>query len=152
MAPKKQATERFKFRAWIKPDNPLQSYSGMYDVIALEQKTCVVKRASLFAQHIFPLDCVEIMQWTGLTDRHGKEIYEGDIVKRSEGYNGDCFEPEWKCIVEWDDGGFALMRPRGAFIATLDSCEVFNMDIEVIGNVYENSNLLKEPTNEEKTG
>lgn len=100
-----------------------------------------------------PLDCVmyknagqpvELLQYTGLKDKNGREIYDGDIVKRPAGYYGDTFEPFCICCVFWDDGGFALAKDGTAFIATLDSCEVGNRGIEVIGNIYENSELIKD--------
>jgi len=70
-------------------------------------------------------DCWEIMQFTGLKDKNGKEIYEGDIIKNKYGV---------KRVVEWKEGhnaiGFALGR------ASSDHREV-------IGNIYETPELLK---------
>jgi uncharacterized phage protein (TIGR01671 family) len=98
-----------------------------------------------------PLDCcvyaharqpVILQQFTGLHDRNGREIYEGDIINRRDGYEGDTYEPGCVCSVEWDDGGYCLSKNGTAYIAGLDSCEVINRGIEVIGNIYENPELL----------
>jgi uncharacterized phage protein (TIGR01671 family) len=85
-----------------------------------------------------------IGQFTGILDKNGKEIFEGDIVRRCAGYEGDTFENACNCLVEWDDGGFSLSKNGTAFIASLDSCEVHNRGLNVIGNRFENPELLED--------
>jgi len=74
-----------------------------------------------------------VMQFTGLLDRHGKEIYEEDIVFDEDG------EYSKTCIITWNDesGGFF-----GKSIEDDDSFSMVEIDGQIIGNIYENPNLL----------
>ena len=82
-----------------------------------------------------------LMQYTGLKDKNGKEIYEGDIlclvqdviVENIEGYNRS--EPEGLIHqVTYNNGAFWFYDEL--------LCEVLT-DVEIIGNIYEHSELLK---------
>lgn len=102
-------------------------------------------------------DCPwEIMQFTGLTDRHGKEIYEGDIVKHcnTKEYNSlhqqkQLFKVVWvkenfsKDICDGRDDIF--LETGFKFKKLFDGLStVFcpEKDLEVIGNIYEDAHLL----------
>ena len=76
---------------------------------------------------------VELMQSTGLKDKNGTEIYEGDIVK-------NIYDEIY--VVKWFDAGFHLEeRYNGGF----DYSELhFGNNKEVIGNIYENPGLLED--------
>jgi uncharacterized phage protein (TIGR01671 family) len=78
----------------------------------------------------------EIMQFTGLLDKNGKEIYEGDIV-RSEQWEPSTYK------IAFDRGAFYLATKNDEEVADIKYAERF----EVIGNIYDNPELLPLPSN-----
>ena len=86
---------------------------------------------------------VELMQYTGLKDKNGKEIYEGDILLADEDYvNGDI---EMKLQIKWDaeKAGFYLYDINMEDGAEDDEFYALNNCYQVIGNIYENPALMK---------
>ena len=73
------------------------------------------------------------MQYTGLRDKNGKEIYEGDIVKVG---NNTCF-------VVFEDGAFRLKSKQFKYIDCVLQEHISTRIGEVIGNIYENPELLE---------
>ena len=108
-----------RFRAWDDRDN------SMWKFDLLETRTLGDIIALGF-----------VMQYTGLKDKRQKEIYEGDLVKDGKGE---------KWIIEWCDQevGWRLYKTF-IYKNTTDVPSVVDfLDIEVIGNVYENPELLE---------
>ena len=88
-----------------------------------------------------------VMRYTELKDKSGKEIYEGDIVELTNTYKG----MNTKSIVEIDFIDFTFAgkwaeeySPSGYMYNPLGSYNFPIVTIEVIGNIYENPELLKE--------
>lgn len=85
----------------------------------------------------------ELMQYTGLKDKNGVEIYEGDIITTGSGLN-DKFKVEYKInsfifsIAYYEYTRYLLYLERWQY-----------SKLEVIGNIYENPELLG-PNNESK--
>lgn len=120
-----------KFRAIREYDNQFV-YGNL--VILKNNGICIVPKSEVCRDgHHIMLDMEDIPTWfredtlgqyTGEHDKNGKEIYDGDIVKASWGYGAV------PCRVDFEE-----------FIHAKLECTISN-DIEVIGNVYENPDLL----------
>jgi len=81
-------------------------------------------------------DNYHIMQYTGLKDKKGVEIYEGDIVE----YDTDFGDGKLKEEISFKDGGFFTgTQAISELVISNDTMEHF----EVIGNIYDNPELLK---------
>lgn len=79
------------------------------------------------------LSFVDLMQYTGLKDKYEKEIYEGDLVEITD-YDDDII-----CKVKFEYGSFML--EKGEYTEYLG--EVEERFLEVVGNIYENKELLE---------
>ena len=82
----------------------------------------------------------KLMQYTGLKDKNGKEIYERDILSIKI-YSGDKVIAEGKTVVEFKDGCFGVIWGHDKAFLSLNS--FFKAKFEVIGNIYENPELLE---------
>lgn len=81
------------------------------------------------------------MQFTGLKDKNGKEVYEGDIVLATETVAEWMEQPSpHKGTVEFENGSFVL-KTKGRPLMSLGVKPVIGL--EVIGNIYENKDLIK---------
>ena len=122
-----------KFRAWLKEERKMVNVETLFIGI---NRLCFgnSKTEDLFFRDF---EEVELMQYTGLKDKNGKEIYEGDIL---------FFRDEnMKYIVVWQDTAFIIksieIRKYSEKMCWLDDTEIC---CEIVGNIYENKNLLEE--------
>ena len=79
------ANRLFKFRAWEKEQNRMFKVFGFNEHLVFEQTW----DSPSIKENIFEIEDCHIMQFTGLIDKNGTEIFEGDIVKRVIGYQGN---------------------------------------------------------------
>lgn len=90
---------------------------------------------------------IELMQFTGLHDKNGKEIYESDIVEIDKDV-AKTFDIYSKGIINYLNGGFIVTKNDGSY-ETIRSALLILGDLnnifrgKVIGNIYENPDLLK---------
>ena len=82
-----------------------------------------------------------LMQSTGLFDKNGKEIYEGDAVQFEDCYESSDFLYINTGIIEWCQGGFHITNRHSVTMEDLLFEEL--LDVEIIGNIYENQELLE---------
>lgn len=84
------------------------------------------------------VDC-PVMQFTGLYDKDGKEIYEGDIVFLSHWKSSDLFDYSRPFLVKWESGQINFKQEEyNNFIGSLNG----KLKIEIIGNIHQNPELL----------
>lgn len=86
------------------------------------------------------LDNLPLMQYTGVQDKNGTEIYEGDILR---------FKTKWDCEtwrveqVRFGDGSFHLGFVICMYHTQIDEHQETRTTMEVIGNIHENPELLQ---------
>ena len=85
-------------------------------------------------------------QYTGLTDKNGVKIFEGDILKSTikiidcddEEFSISPYDREDIGIVEWRKDGFMIAHKSGTWARSFYGCENY-----VIGNIHDNPDILK---------
>ncbi len=136
--------ERFLFRAYWKKEkrwiNDFFLENGGERISVRELKDG--KKQQSFA--LFRDIDVEIVQSTGLHDRNGKLIFEGDILKRKQYIGGNFAELNYEFYqVAWDKqhAGFQYQFVHNP---TTGRHPFGEDEIEIIGNIFENPELLTE--------
>ena len=112
-----------KFRAWHKEEKRMSEPFELGEDIIYDTN-------NNYLGTIY--DELAIMQYTGLKDKNGREIYEGDICRL------------------WYPDGYKLgvvEFKNGCFYWNSNSVGFWNEELEVIGNIYENPELLEEVAN-----
>lgn len=139
-----------RFRAWDKDTKK------MYDVISLAHALAEggfdTVGIAAYQDTLLEGDEFELMQYTGLKDKNGVEIYEGDIVsffdwsywsrgeewqQHSKKYYGKSVEP-----VVFEDGSFIASANYEYYNSLGNITQDKGAKLKVIGNIYENPELL----------
>jgi len=113
-------TREIKFRAWDGYEMRYR-WNGFEDVDPLN-----------LSDLMYPYCNGNLMQFTGLLDKKGKEIYEGDILQNDWNHN--------KFVVEWGEGEYPYQSDADS---TANKWNVKYGGCEIIGNIYENPELIK---------
>lgn len=121
-----------KFRAWVKEKK------AIFEVILIDYVTKKVTYLLERVGHLLSIrdakfNDIEFMQYTGLKDKNNKEIYEGDIFHIGS--------KKIMYVVEWIDCGLKGRQIKNKSWIGLD---YWKDDIEVIGNIYENPELMED--------
>ena len=87
---------------------------------------------------------LKFMQYTEIQDKNKKEIYDGDIIKEITDYDSttDDDNLRYRCLVFWGNGEWLVSPLEGAVGIPLSEAHFKGEGIEVIGNIYQNPELL----------
>lgn len=120
-----------KFRAWHKEEKIMGEVLGI-DIL---HKEIFFSNEDVDCYEHTDFKDVELMQYTGLYDKKGKEIYEGDIVKlrANHGIGIIRYSDEWGAFV------VEYIKTRPLVVLGMN---YYKEDIEILGNIYENPELL----------
>lgn len=121
-----------EFRAWLKKHLKLvnvkridfEAQEIVYDEIDFEYEDVIREKTALFKD-------ISLLEYTGLKDKNGVKIFEGDIVRCDDEI----------CTIVWDEQYLTyavnFKEDGNTNLGDFDS-----KDLEVIGNIYENKELL----------
>ena len=140
---------RFNFRAYVKKYNKIYRVCELHTdneyltvQICDNDNTVVFDKDKKINPTLFSKNEIELMQSIGMVDMNGKEIFEGDFLKDDE--TGDILNVQWR-----EDGacfGVSINENSQDYdwrdFGELDMYDLENL--EIIGNIYERLELLKE--------
>ena len=124
-----------KIRAWIKEEECFADYIETIRYYAKEVDLCW---GGICESDCFYFEDVIFTQSTGLFDRNGQEIFEGDILKVTDPFD----ETEGSIEVVFYSQGQALFATKDIDKNIYKLCNTLMFDVEIIGNIYEDSELL----------
>lgn len=131
-----------RYRAWIKTEKRM-FFSD--DILAIDYENEEIVTQQIYFENGLPDDrdiyCynpdeIELMQSTGLKDKNGKEVFIGDIVKCTRG----CLR---EVYLEKEYGGTFIGGMPAVYLKGFGDGYAWTEYEEIIGNVYENPELLE---------
>lgn len=123
--------DRFKFRAWNPPTKEMRNN------FFIEADTGLGKLDNCKAnEDVILFDDIIIMQCTGLKDKNGKLIFEGDILRAR--YEEDDDDDSYITVVKCDRGCLMIDVNESDYDYTSIGWASETYELEIIGNIYEN--------------
>lgn len=130
-----------RYRAWLKTEKRLIHSE---DVLTIDYDNEEIVTQKVYSEYGLPVerdiyshdfDDIKLMQSTGLTDKNGKEIFEGDVVKMAKNVYS---EPTYYEVVRHRGGAYRLESKQYG-------CELWlrHTDCEIAGDIYENLELVE---------
>lgn len=123
-----------RYRAWDKIHKTMYEVD---DIMSIDFGKSEISVKTLFFErtNCYNFNDIVLMQSTGLTDKNGKEIFEGDIVKMAKNVYSELTYYE---VVRHRGGAYRLESKR-------HGCELWlrHTDCEIAGNIWENPELLE---------
>ncbi|WP_269789102.1 YopX family protein [Streptococcus mitis] len=136
-----------KFRVWIKTEKRMIETD---DLLAIDYENEVVMTQQVYFENGLPddrdiycydFDEIELMRSTGLQDKNGREIFEGDILAcktDDEVINLNIFWDEEHALFMFESKKYNEQEPLAELV------EDNTYPFEIIGNIYENPDLLED--------
>ena len=127
---------RPEFRAWTEEGKTMY-----YDVYPFKDGTLLLSYDEIAFDEVPASDFI-LMQSTGLLDKNGNKIFEGDIVK----YKSGCYTYTEEVAYNKNFAGFGVRDANADIIFTfwVLAEEIGLSSLEVVGNIYQNPELLGE--------
>ncbi|MDM5231464.1 YopX family protein [Lysinibacillus pakistanensis] len=133
-----------KFRAW----DEIGKWMGNVTSFDFDEGAVFIKTKHSDDENKFDINNVPVMQYTGLKDKDGREIFEGDLYKYTishDMYNPESGHTTFEVVhvkaVTFEDGAFY----HGTHL--LSEIIEFDDSFTYVGNIYENHELLEESQN-----
>jgi uncharacterized phage protein (TIGR01671 family) len=135
---------QIKFRVWDKAKRVFIP-DGVYGIIATDFGAfgVMLKDWGDYRQgEYFYENSQTLMQFTGLKDKNGEEIYEGDVLQHPRFYETPemSYNPMETGVIIYKDGAFRFADGEGLLF---EEMEGYDGDMEIIGNIYEKPELIK---------
>ena len=132
-----------RFRVWVKIGKRMVFSDDILD-IDYENKEIVTQQVYFENGlpddrfiYCYKTDEIELMQSTGLKDKNGKEVFIGDIIKCTRG----CLH---EVYIEKEYGGTYFGGMPAVYLKDLREGYAWTEHEEIIGNIYENPELLED--------
>ena len=147
----KKQVKNLKFRAWDYDTNKMIFFNGIFNKHVYTETSTFSQYESIPKYHH-----LDIMQYTGLNDKNGREIYEGDFIKHTSLHDQlgvinfgthEVMSHDYGC--NGRAHGWHLQYEDRTTYALNNPFNTTSRNIEIVGNIYENPELI-EINNEEE--